>query len=152
MGTEIGLIKIKILELKVTPCCGHHENDWLKLRERSLEVKRTRNWQCRVLEYRPFWWTNSDSSLFKDSEQILNIFNERRHDHLVSRWGGMETCFRDSWVTEGGGKRDGLSWQWRNEGNLPHLQDMFPEVSIGHGRALPWEGCRAALISRNIYI
>lgn len=43
MGTEIGLIQIKILELKVTPCCGHHENDWLKLRERSLEVKSTRN-------------------------------------------------------------------------------------------------------------
>lgn len=38
------------------------------------------------------------------------------------------------------------------EGNLPHLQDMFSEVRIGHGRALPWEGCRAALISRNIYI
>lgn len=43
MGTEIGLIKIKILELKITTCSGHHENDWLKLRERSLEMKRTRN-------------------------------------------------------------------------------------------------------------
>ena len=43
MGTEIGLIKIKILELKITTFSGHHENDWLKLGERSLEVKRTRN-------------------------------------------------------------------------------------------------------------
>ena len=42
MGIEIGLIKIKMLELKIT-CSGHHENDWLKLGERSLEVKRTRN-------------------------------------------------------------------------------------------------------------
>ena len=38
------------------------------------------------------------------------------------------------------------------EGNLPHLQDMFPGVRIGHGRALPWEGYRASLISGNIYI
>lgn len=43
MGIEIGLIKIKMLELKITTCSGHHENDWLKLGERSLEVKRTRN-------------------------------------------------------------------------------------------------------------
>ena len=38
------------------------------------------------------------------------------------------------------------------EGDLPHLQDMFSEVRIGHGRALPWEGHRAALLSMNIYI
>ena len=25
------------------------------------------------------------------------------------------------------------------EGDLPHLQDRFSEVRIGHGRALPWE-------------
>ena len=43
MGTEIGLIKIKILKLKITTCRGHQENDWLKLRERSLAMKRTRN-------------------------------------------------------------------------------------------------------------